>query len=471
MKTEIFVLILLVGIIIPVSAGSWGPSNYFEGNPSNLNQVNISVLRSGPYDVYNGDMLTWSGLTAGNAMSCKIQSGNFTQDAWIPSASLPSSGSFTISSSNHGAQDCVVLFIEPTNPVSDRVLYYRVVNTTRPVIPSINFNGSPTNGFAPLNVSFNATSNQTNTIWLWNFGDGQQYNGSVSTPSHSYNQIGNYTVRLDTYSSGYGWYNLTKVNYIAVTNTGGVLFNLDIKDSISGSLVQDTTIGIKNTTSGVWRNSTAPTGLIYYDTTDPGDLYPLSVNQSVTVAASKTGYKNTSLTFSIPYNNYRAYLYMVPSWAVNATGKGIVVATVVKNKDGLPLSGTSVTLNTGQMGITNSAGAVTLMNVTAGTPTATAILSGYQTTSSTFNLSAGETKLVVIQMVANGETPVPTYGSPTPTRTPGPGDPDYAGVNSSSGALNERGSTGLMEMMGMIIQLWPLVLIILFMKFMKDAFS
>jgi hypothetical protein len=79
--------------------------------------------------------------------------------------------------------------------------------------------------------------------------------------------------------------------------------------------------------------------------------------------------------------------------------------------------------------------------------------------------------MVIIQMVRDGELPVTTYGSPTPTSAPGPGDPGYAGVNTSSGALNERGSTGLMEMMGQLISLWPLVLIILFMKFMKDAFS
>ena len=214
--------------------------------------------------------------------------------------------------------------------------------------PGINFTASPRQGFIPLLATFAITTNITPSIVKWNFGDGTITNTTTSSQnaSHTYTSVGLYTVRLDTYDSTYGWQNYTRYDYISAVNPSGVVFNVDIKDSISGALIQDAGFGVKNTTTGVWRNSTSPTGLLYVDSTDPGYLYPLSINQTITIAANKTGYGSASKTFRIPYDNYREYLYLVPSTVVNATGAGTVVATVVSNAHGTPISGTSVSLDT-----------------------------------------------------------------------------------------------------------------------------
>lgn len=369
------------------------------------------------------------------------------------------------------------------SPMSYAGKTMRMIYTHTPPPPAtqeLNFTATPTYGFTPLLVNFTASRTTIPSIVKWTFGDGTLSNTTTSslTALHTYTAVGTYTVRLDTYDSTYGWQNFTRSEYIAVTNPSGVVFNVDIKDSISGALIQDAGFGVKNTTTGVWRNSTSPTGLLYVDSTDPGFLYPLSINQTITIAANKTGYGSASKTFQIPYDNYREYLYLVPSTVVNATGAGTVVATVISNAHGTPISGASVTLDTGQIGVTNSAGAVTLYNVTAGTRYANVVDPGYQTTSQSFTLTAGETRMLIIQLVRDGETPVPTFAqlTPTPVPTDTYGNPivvptdaygnPIAG-NTTSEAINQKGSSGLLGIAEFVIDLWPLIFFLGFLKFMR----
>jgi PKD repeat protein len=88
------------------------------------------------------------------------------------------------------------------------------VVVTNPLPPTVNFTGSPTNGLAPLAVSFaNTSSGATN--YSWNFGDG---NGSAAVnPAHTFTNAGTYTVTLTAVGAG-GTNNLTRANYIVVTN-------------------------------------------------------------------------------------------------------------------------------------------------------------------------------------------------------------------------------------------------------------
>lgn len=358
-------------------------------------------------------------------------------------------------------------------------------NTTfAPVALAANFTGTPLSGPVNTNVTFTDLSSGTPTNWSWNFGDGTT--STLQNPTHIYQWLGAYAVTL-TVSDGVSNSSLTKTNYVIIedgSSTTGLTVNLDVKNSISGALISDSTVGIKNTTTGVWRNSTAPTGLVYFDSTDPGYAYPLSQNQTITLAASKTGYSPASTTFAIPYDNYRAYLYLVPGTVTNATGAGTVVVSVLRQKTGLPISGVSVVMDSeggGQIGMTNSAGSVTLMNVTAGSRTLIASDSGYQTVEKAFDLAAGETKLVSVELVLDGETPVPTYVTPGPTYDPSvvptynPDDPfneTYLNNgNYTPGQLNQRGSAGLMAMIGSLLQLWPAILMLGFFKLVKEALS
>lgn len=336
------------------------------------------------------------------------------------------------------------------------------------------FIGYPLDGYSPISVIFTSLNMTNTSAFQWTFGDGST--GTGVNVTHIYNNPGIYSVSLGFYNKSGVAGTITKNNYVLVSNVSGMIVNLDVKDAISGALIQDSTVGIKNTSSGVWRNTTAPTGLVYFSTTDPGYLYPMIQGQSITLAANKTGYNDASTTFNIPYNNYRSRLFLMPLNVINSTGTGTVVVNTIRNKDGLTISGISVVLDSGQIGLTNTAGATTLYNVSAGTRYATVTDpdKGYQDTKTSFNLTAGETKLVVIQMVRVGEQPVETPGSPTPTPTgtydpADPNSPVYGNYTTSQ--INEQGGAGVLGMLLQLIQLWPLIVVFALMKFIKSATS
>ena len=96
---------------------------------------------------------------------------------------------------------------------------------TNPV-PAVAFTGGPTNGAAPLAVTFtNLATFQTNSIWF--FGNGVSNTLATASPSNSvptganvtqtYTNAGSYTVVLVVMGTG-GTNTLTKTAYIVVTN-------------------------------------------------------------------------------------------------------------------------------------------------------------------------------------------------------------------------------------------------------------
>jgi len=83
-----------------------------------------------------------------------------------------------------------------------------------PEPPVASFNGSPTNGVAPLTVNFTDTSTGQPASWAWNFGDSGT--STAQNPSHQYTAAGTYSVSL-TVRNSLGSNTLTKTNYITVT--------------------------------------------------------------------------------------------------------------------------------------------------------------------------------------------------------------------------------------------------------------
>lgn len=72
----------------------------------------------------------------------------------------------------------------------------RVVLTYAANVPFANFTASPTNGGAPLTVTFTDTSVGTITNRFWSFGDGVTTNTTVTNLFHTYQFPGTNTVRL-----------------------------------------------------------------------------------------------------------------------------------------------------------------------------------------------------------------------------------------------------------------------------------
>ena len=88
-----------------------------------------------------------------------------------------------------------------------------------PPPPMAAFSGTPTNGVAPLVVTFtNLSSNASN--YVWNFGDGNTLTaGSNTNVTETYTNAGAYTVTLTAYGPG-GVNVLTNTAYIQVTTPG-----------------------------------------------------------------------------------------------------------------------------------------------------------------------------------------------------------------------------------------------------------
>jgi len=391
-------------------------------------------------------------------------------------------------------------YIQEMEVCSGGTGYYWYINITpgtRPPVPptadySCNFNPIYPYYQAPFDLECvdNSTGDPpTSQSWTLTQPDTSIYNTSLATLTKTLTNIGWYQLDYAVCNgAGCDYKNETQFFNLSATAPPpptGITTYLTAKNAITGYYIQDVTFGLKNTTSGIWKYGLAPTGTSYADSTAGTESlyqYPLTVGQEVESYAAATGYNSLNTTFTIPYDGWVQYMLLTPNSVINATGTGTVVATVIRNKDGTPVGQASVTLDTGQMAITNGAGAATFMNVTAGNREATVTNVGYQgfeDTSKTFVLSAGETKMVIIELLGTGETPHPTYAPPTSTGdvlvdTDGDGIPDTPSSlvgNYTAGQLNQRGSSGLMEMMGSLIEFWPLIFLLAFLKFMKEALN
>jgi len=96
------------------------------------------------------------------------------------------------------------------------VAYWSIAVGSPPTVA--NFVATPVSGAPPLSVAFNDTSSGNPTAWTWNFGDGNT--GSGRNVSHTYQNIGLYSVS-ETVSNSNGSANTTKINYINVTAPPG----------------------------------------------------------------------------------------------------------------------------------------------------------------------------------------------------------------------------------------------------------
>jgi PKD repeat protein len=81
--------------------------------------------------------------------------------------------------------------------------------------PVASFTATPTNGIAPLAVTFTDTSTGAVTNWFWNFGDGHSTNLATSTAAYTYSTGGLYTV-TEIVSGPAGVSTNTQLGYISV---------------------------------------------------------------------------------------------------------------------------------------------------------------------------------------------------------------------------------------------------------------
>src|ERR1043166_8362674 len=96
-----------------------------------------------------------------------------------------------------------------------------LTNVGPATLPTASFTGSPTNGAAPLSVTFTDSSTGSITNRNWSFGDGATTNITATSIVHTYSVAGTTnTVRLIVSGAG-GVSTNQRTNYIVVTGSAG----------------------------------------------------------------------------------------------------------------------------------------------------------------------------------------------------------------------------------------------------------
>jgi PKD repeat protein len=208
------------------------------------------------------------------------------------------------------------------------------------------FNGGPTNGAAPLKVTFtNLSSNATN--YVWNFGDGNMLStGSNTNVTHTYTNAANYTVILTAYGPG-GMNALTNTAYIVVTppSSSPPVPNLTVRLVGGNSLVVSwpVTGNFILQTNG---SLTTPNWANY-----GGAVTTSNGTNSVTIPLPATG----TLFFRLVYGQVQTVT--VPNLMIGSAGlNSVVVAWPNTGSFTLQTNGNLTTTNWGNYGGTISTG-------------------------------------------------------------------------------------------------------------------
>jgi PKD repeat protein len=160
----------------------------FAVSPSNFNfgVVETGVTAQTTFVVTNKGQATLSGTASVSSVAFNIASGSpFTVPGFgstnvVVEFTPPAAGAFATNllfASNGGGS---------TNPLTG----------TGAIVPVASFNAAPTDGLAPLTVTFADTSTGTITNRFWDFGDGTTTNTAGTNVVHEYTAAGTNTVTL-----------------------------------------------------------------------------------------------------------------------------------------------------------------------------------------------------------------------------------------------------------------------------------
>lgn len=131
--------------------------------------------------------------------------------------------------------------------------------------PIPNFTGTPLTGTIPLNVTFTISNYSSINPAGYNyitFGDGQRWNITDSTVTHTYDEAGIYSVSM-TYVNYAGATNtITRTDYVNAQNsTGEIQTNVVARNLFTGVAIDGAAISIKDVENSTWSNTTsAPLG-------------------------------------------------------------------------------------------------------------------------------------------------------------------------------------------------------------------
>jgi uncharacterized repeat protein (TIGR01451 family) len=212
-----------------VSLTVFGPLGSSTNTQSNL----ITVTAAAPVADFTASPT--NGAAPLSVTFTDASTGTITNHSWTfgdggTSASNSPSHTYT----NAGLFSVALTVSGPSgSSTTNRVNLITVTN----VPPVASFTASPTNGAAPLSVTFTDASTGTITNHSWTFGDGGT--SALSSPSHTYTNAGLFSVAL-TVSGPVGSSTTNRVNLITVTNAVNTPPTVSIVRPATGMLYPST---------------------------------------------------------------------------------------------------------------------------------------------------------------------------------------------------------------------------------------
>jgi PKD repeat protein len=179
--------------------------------------------------------------------------------------------------------------------------------------PVASFSGSPTNGVAPLAVTFTDTSTGNVTNWSWSFGDGGTTNLTTNSVLYTYNTAGVYTVTEIVSGLG-GSSTNTRVNYItALTPPPVASFTGTPTTGVGPLTVTFTDTSTGNVTNWFWSFGDGGTTNL----TTNAVVYTYNTALSYTVQEIVSGLGGSSTNTQI---NYITVLTPFQAWQIQYFG-------------------------------------------------------------------------------------------------------------------------------------------------------
>jgi PKD repeat protein len=173
----------------------------------------------------------WTGIIAGDPLTLTLTSTDGpTAVGENVTVTFTGAGGTPWISNTHGNQ---TVLLTPIRTDGLGFGYTNFIIETAPpsgFLVEANFSSSKAADLAPLTVEFNDTSAGNPTLWSWDFGDGST--STLQNPSHTYTDIGTYTVILEV-SNEYGSDTKIQWDYIHALN-GGIH---DTNTSIDGIIL------------------------------------------------------------------------------------------------------------------------------------------------------------------------------------------------------------------------------------------
>ena len=169
--------------------------------------------------------------------------------------------------------------------------------------PVASFTASPTNGVAPLAVTFIDGSSGTITNRHWDFGNGDTTNTTATSLSYTYGTSGTYTVRLTAWAYG-GSSTSTRSNYIVAVNAPHLVVvpgSLNY-GSVAVGQTKNLNFSVINTGDLTLTGTAVSAAAPFAVTSPPGGGYNVGAGQTATVTVafspSASGTFNGSVIFA-----------------------------------------------------------------------------------------------------------------------------------------------------------------------------